>query len=98
MVIDLDPPWEMRPMVRHHHEHWDGTGYPDQLRGEDIPLTARVLCLADAFTALTSRRSFRPSMTEQQALELMERDAGRVFDPELFRTFRAIIEGSNAAE
>lgn len=98
VVIDLDPPWEMRPMVRHHHEHWDGTGYPDRLRGEDIPLTARVLCIADAFTALTSRRSFRPSMSEQQALEQMERDAGRVFDPELFRTFRALIEGSNAAE
>jgi HD-GYP domain-containing protein (c-di-GMP phosphodiesterase class II) len=97
VVIDLDPPWEMRPMVRHHHERWDGTGYPDRLQGEAIPLTARILCIADAFTALTSRRSFRPSMTEAQALEQMERDAGRVFDPALFRTFRNIIEGSNAA-
>jgi HD-GYP domain-containing protein (c-di-GMP phosphodiesterase class II) len=79
-------------MVRHHHEHWDGTGYPDGLKGGDIPLTARVLCIADAFTALTSRRSFRPQLSEQQALEVMQQEAGTTFDPELLLTFRSLIE------
>ncbi|MEX2284721.1 MAG: HD domain-containing phosphohydrolase [Gemmatimonadota bacterium] len=92
VVTDLDPPWDMRPMVRHHHEHWDGTGYPDGLAGEDIPVAARVLCIADAFTALTSKRSFRPQMSQQQALETMEREVGRTFDPVLFKNFRALIE------
>lgn len=92
VVRDLDPPWEMRPMVRHHHEHWDGTGYPDGLCGEAIPLSARVLCIADAFTALTSRRSFRSPMSECQALETMEQEAGRTFDPALFRSFRKLVE------
>ena len=92
VVTDLDPPWDMRPMVRHHHEHWDGTGYPDGLRGDDIPLTARVLCIADAFTALTSRRSFRAQLTHQQALHVMQMEAGTTFDPALFRSFRALLE------
>ena len=92
VVTDLDPPWDMRPMVRHHHEHWDGTGYPDGLRGDNIPLTARVLCIADAFTALTSRRSFRAQLTDQQALDVMQKEAGTTFDPALFRSFRALIE------
>ena len=92
VVTDLDPPWDMRPMVRHHHEHWDGTGYPDGLAGENIPVAARVLSIADAFTALTSKRSFRPQMTQQQALEVMEREVGSKFDPVLFKNFRALIE------
>ena len=92
VVLDLNPPWEMRPMVRHHHEHWDGTGYPDGLAGDQIPLTARVLAIADAFTALTSRRSYRRKMTDQEALDVMQREAGQKFDPTLFRSFRVLIE------
>jgi HD-GYP domain-containing protein (c-di-GMP phosphodiesterase class II) len=94
VVIDLDPPWDMRSMVRHHHEHWDGTGYPDALAGENIPLSARMLCIADAFTALTSRRSHRKSYTQKQALDVMQQEAGKTFDPQLFATFRSIIEAS----
>jgi HD-GYP domain-containing protein (c-di-GMP phosphodiesterase class II) len=94
VVIDLDPPWDMRAMVRHHHEHWDGSGYPDGVAGEEIPFSARVLCIADAFTALTSRRSHRKPYTQKQALEIMEQEAGKTFDPTLFATFRALIEAS----
>lgn len=88
---DLDAPWDLAPMVRHHHEHWDGTGYPDRLSGEDIPLAARVLCIVDAFTALTSARSFRKPMTEMQALAVMEKEAGKTFDPQLLQRFCAIV-------
>ncbi|HEY8509645.1 MAG TPA: HD domain-containing phosphohydrolase [Steroidobacteraceae bacterium] len=94
VVIDLDPPWDMAKMVRHHHEHWDGSGYPDGLRGEDIPLTARILCIADAFTALTSHRSYRKQYSPEAALEIMEKEAGVIFDPALLSTFRTIVEAA----
>jgi HD-GYP domain-containing protein (c-di-GMP phosphodiesterase class II) len=84
----------MAAMVRHHHEHWDGTGYPDALAGEQIPLSARVLCIADVFTALTSRRSYRRVYTQEEALAIMERESGTTFDPELFQTFRALVEAA----
>jgi HD-GYP domain-containing protein (c-di-GMP phosphodiesterase class II) len=92
VVVDLDPPWDMAAMVRHHHEHWDGTGYPDALAGEQIPLSARVLCIADAFTALTSQRSYRKAHKTAAALEIMEQEAGTTFDPELYRAFKALVE------
>lgn len=97
VINELDPPWDMRPMVRHHHEHWDGTGYPDALNGEAIPLPARILCIADAFTAMTSRRSYRARMTDEAALEVMAGEAGSIFDPGLFEIFRDIV-GSNVAD
>jgi HD-GYP domain-containing protein (c-di-GMP phosphodiesterase class II) len=94
VVVDLDPPWDMAAMVRHHHEHWDGTGYPDALAGEQIPLAARVLCIADAFTALTSRRTYRKQYSQQEALDIMAAEAGTTFDPELFATFRRMVEAA----
>ena len=57
LLREIEFPWDIRPMVRHHHEHWDGGGYPDGLVGDDIPLSARILCLADVFDALTSSRT-----------------------------------------
>jgi putative nucleotidyltransferase with HDIG domain len=50
IVTELDFPWDIRPIVRNHHEHWDGSGYPDGLAGEEIPLTARILCIAETST------------------------------------------------
>jgi putative two-component system response regulator len=84
----------MTSMVRHHHECWDGTGYPDALSGEQIPLAARILCLADSFTALTSRRSHRKQYSTPEALEIMATEAGKKFDPTLFATFRMLVEAS----
>jgi len=75
------------PYVLHHHERWDGCGYPHRLSGEEIPLEARVLSVADAFDAMTSRRPYRPALTLEQALGELERCAGTQFDPELARTF-----------
>jgi HD-GYP domain-containing protein (c-di-GMP phosphodiesterase class II)/Tfp pilus assembly protein PilF len=92
VVADLDPPWDMEAMVRHHHEHWDGSGYPDSLAGDHIPLTARILCIADAFTALTSRRPYRAQYTPAEALTIMQQEAGMVFDPQLLPIFRTVVE------
>ena len=87
LLREIEFPWDIRPMVRHHHEHWDGTGYPDGLVGDDIPLSARILCLADVFDALTSSRSYRGGLTSDHALSVMREDCGRIFDPALFELF-----------
>ena len=75
------------PYVLHHHERWDGEGYPHRLRGDAIPVEARVLGVADAFDAMTSLRPYRPALTVDQALAELERCAGTQFDPQLARTF-----------
>ena len=90
MLAHIPFPWEIRPMVRSHHERWDGRGYPDGLAGEDIPLTARILRLADIFDALTTTRSYREPLTAQQAFQIMEEDHGS-FDPDLFEEFRELL-------
>jgi HD-GYP domain-containing protein (c-di-GMP phosphodiesterase class II) len=75
------------PYVLHHHERWDGGGYPHGLSGEEIPVEARLLGVADAFDAMTSDRSYRPALSVEQALAELERCAGTQFDPELTETF-----------
>ena len=97
LLSSIDFPWDIRPMVRSHHERWDGEGYPDGLSGEEIPLSARILCVADVFDALTTTRSYRPAYGAREALEVMGRDAGKIFDPETFRVFeRLVIEAIEA--
>jgi putative two-component system response regulator len=76
-----------RPLIRSHHEQMDGGGYPDGLRGENIPLLARMLCIADAFDGMTSERPYRPAMTKSRAAEELTSAAGRQFDPELVKAF-----------
>ncbi len=75
--------------VRHHHEHWDGTGYPDGLRGEDIPLAVRILTVADALDALTSDRPYRSAMSFSAAMATIETGAGIEFDPAVVRALRS---------
>ncbi len=87
IVTALDFPWDIRPMVRSHHERWDGDGYPDGLRGREIPLTARILCVVDVFDALTSDRPYREALSRDQAMAIMARSSGSQFDPEVFVTF-----------
>jgi putative nucleotidyltransferase with HDIG domain len=70
-------------IVRSCHEHWDGSGYPDALAGESIPLVARIVCACDAFSAMTTDRSYRRARTAEEALEEMKRCAGTQFDPEV---------------
>ncbi|HUP89027.1 MAG TPA: tetratricopeptide repeat protein [Longimicrobiales bacterium] len=92
IVSELDFPYDLRPMVRSHHERWDGTGYPDNLMGNDIPLVARILCIADVFDAMTTDRSYRSAHSKGDALTLMAQLAGTMVDPELFQIFRSLIE------
>jgi putative nucleotidyltransferase with HDIG domain len=87
MAKQLDFPDAVRPIVRSHHEQWAGSGYPDKLVGEEIPLGARVVSIADVFDALTSPRAFRQAYSRDEALQLMHRDAEKMFDPNLFGTF-----------
>ena len=81
------------PIIRHHHEKFDGSGYPDGLRGEEIPLTARILQLADVYDALTTDRVYRRAGPQEQALAIMEREAElHWWDRSLFDEFRTMIQ------
>ena len=73
--------------VYHHHERWNGCGYPDGISGEDIPLGARLIALADAFEAMTAHRTYQAQRTLMQALEELCRCAGSQFDPALVARF-----------
>ena len=75
------------PVIRHHHERWDGTGYPDGLKGGDIPLLARILAVADGFQAMTSERPYRRARTEEEALAELERGAATQWDSAVVKVF-----------
>jgi len=80
-------------MVRHHHERYDGGGYPDGLAGEEIPIGARIVAVADTFDAVTSARPYRPAMSPGEALLLLRREAGRQLDPKVVAAFRRCRAG-----
>ena len=76
------------PIIRHHHERWDGSGYPDGLRGEQIPLLARVLQIVDIYDALTSPRPYKPAFTAQKAIDVIREETDRGWrDPKIVRLF-----------
>ena len=78
------------PAILHHHERWDGTGYPAGLEGEAIPFEARILAIADAFDAMTSQRPYRAPLSSQEAADELNRCAGSQFDPKLIEAFLPI--------
>jgi putative nucleotidyltransferase with HDIG domain len=80
-------PWEITPIVRHHHEHWDGSGYPDGLVGTEIPLLARIISVADSHEAMVSDRPYRNGMATQMALDELKRCAGTQFDTRIVAVF-----------
>jgi diguanylate cyclase (GGDEF)-like protein len=80
-------------LVRASHERFDGRGYPDQLRGEEIPLGSRIITACDAFNAMTCDRPYRPALPVQEALDELHRCAGRQFDPAVVRAFSLIVSG-----
>ncbi len=79
------------PMVLHHHEFFDGNGYPDGIRGDQIPFGARILSVADAYEAMTSDRPYRRSLSQQTALEILTSGKGKQFDPVIVDTFQEIL-------
>ena len=84
-------PEKIIPLVYHHHERWDGSGYPDGIAGNTIPLGARIIALSDAFDAMTSHRPYQHPRTSAQALAEIERCAGTQFDPFLINHFSSLL-------
>jgi putative methionine-R-sulfoxide reductase with GAF domain len=83
----IDFPYPVVPIVRHHHENWDGTGYPDRIAGEAIPVGARILSVVDCFDALTSDRPYRRRMSNSDALAILQERRGTMYDPKIIDTF-----------
>lgn len=79
-------------IIRHEHEHWDGTGYPDGLKGEEIPLGARIIAVADVWNALLSDRPYRKAYSKEEARKIMQDMAGKTLDPKLVELFLKIVE------
>ncbi|HSE97177.1 MAG TPA: HD domain-containing phosphohydrolase, partial [Blastocatellia bacterium] len=92
ILSNVEFPYEVVPIVKHHHERYDGSGYPTGLKGEDIPLGARIITVVDCYDALTTNRPYRPRFSREQALELMRRESGRTFDPAVLDKFFEIID------
>lgn len=84
-------PFPVLPIVRSHHERWDGSGYPDGLRAEAIPLGARILAVADVYDALTTDRSYRRGWTPEEAVRYLDENAGKHFDPAVVHAFHAAV-------
>lgn len=83
----IDFPYPVVPIVRHHHENWDGNGYPSGLKGADIPIGARVLSVVDCFDALTSDRPYRPRLSDEDALQIIRERRGSMYDPLIVDAF-----------
>ncbi|HEX2719183.1 MAG TPA: HD domain-containing phosphohydrolase [Gemmatimonadaceae bacterium] len=96
LLADVDFPWDVLPIIRNHHERWDGTGYPDRLAGEQIPLAARILGIADIYDALTTDRPYRAAYSTTEALAIMDDMSGTALDPKLYRTFRSLVASIGA--
>jgi HD-GYP domain-containing protein (c-di-GMP phosphodiesterase class II) len=84
----LMPAW---PIVRHHHERWDGRGYPDGLVGDDIPIGARIVSVCDSFDAMTSDRPYRKALSLEHAFAELSRNAGSQFDPACARMLVEVV-------
>ena len=80
------------PLILHHHEAWDGSGYPDGLAGEEIPLMARILAVADAYDAMTSDRPYRTALSVNETVDEISRCSGRTFDPRVVEAFLEVLE------
>ncbi len=83
---------EAKNLARYHHERWNGKGYPDGLKGEEIPLSARVMAVADVFDALVSKRCYKPPFSYEKAFNIIEEEIGEQFDPEVAKAFLAAKE------
>jgi HD-GYP domain-containing protein (c-di-GMP phosphodiesterase class II) len=82
--------------ILHHHERWDGNGYPQKLRGTDVPLLSRILSVVDSYDAMTEDRIYRKAMTHDAAIEEIQKCAGTQFDPQIAKIFMQMFEKGNA--
>jgi diguanylate cyclase (GGDEF)-like protein/PAS domain S-box-containing protein len=92
MLSEAEALQQLAAIVRHHHEHFDGTGYPDGIAGEHIPLEARIMSVVDVFDAMTHERSYRKALSREEAIAELEHGAGTQFDPEVVKAFLALVK------
>jgi HD-GYP domain-containing protein (c-di-GMP phosphodiesterase class II) len=90
--------YDIGQVTRHHHERYDGHGYPDGLRGEAIPLESRIIAVADTYDAITSNRSYRNARTHEEAVRELRRVAGTQLDPKLVDVFCKVMSNEMAEE
>jgi len=87
IIRDIEYLAPVMPIIRYHHECWDGQGYPDRLVGDDIPLAARIIAVADSFDAMTTRKPYRDAMSQEQASEEIRQQSGKRYDPGVVEAF-----------
>lgn len=92
MVEQLKFLRDISPIIRHHHERWDGKGYPDGLAGEDIPLGARILAVCTAFDSMVHAKAYRPGVDEEQSVKDIRANAGTKYDPEIVDAFLRVLK------
>lgn len=93
-LASLEVLWDAVPIVRHHHENWDGTGYPDGLKGEEIPLEARIIAVCDYYDVLTNFVSSEwegRAKTHDEAVEIIKKESGKKFDPSVVDAFLKVF-------
>lgn len=91
---ELDGSQQSALIIRQHHEHYDGTGYPDGLSGEDIPICSRIIAIADAYDAMAVTRSYHHARKHLEIMEILRDETGKKFDPRLMLIFSEVIESS----
>jgi putative nucleotidyltransferase with HDIG domain len=97
LLATVEFPWDIKPIIRWHHEKYDGSGYPDRLRGDEIPVNAQIICIVDVYDALTTTRSYRPAMSHSEALITMQ-ECRHWWRPEVYQAFlRSVNRVSRAA-
>jgi HD-GYP domain-containing protein (c-di-GMP phosphodiesterase class II) len=89
---------DVAEVVLHHHEHYDGSGYPDGMSGDEIPMPARIVAVADAYCAMITRRSYKEAYSESDARAELRRCSGTQFDPEIVDAFLAVLDTPEAQD
>jgi putative nucleotidyltransferase with HDIG domain len=93
IIESIDFPWKVKPIIVHHHERYDGKGYPSGLKGREIPIGSRILSVVDAFAAMTAHRPYRSrSLTKDEAIQELHKNVGSQFDPEVVEVFSAVLD------
>jgi len=92
ILNDVSFPWDIKPIIYAHHERYDGKGYPRGLKGDEIPLGAKIIAVADTYDAMTSDRAYRKSLDKEAAIKELKRCSGTQFDPKLVDIFIGLIK------